>query len=85
MWRTVGFLISFSVVVELAALVSFLVIMSGGVQRRSAGWKVITSLLLFAGIVQCAGMAIVVCLRNFSQPRHVKLGPPLGRHAKAMP
>ena len=60
MWRTVGFLITFDVVVELCTLVAFAVIIAGGVQRRAVGWKIITSLLLFSGIVQCAGMAIVV-------------------------
>ncbi|KAF2465542.1 uncharacterized protein BDR25DRAFT_84885 [Lindgomyces ingoldianus] len=59
MWRTVGFLISFAVVVELCTLVTFFVIISGGVQRRSTGWTIPCSLLLFASIIQCAGMAIV--------------------------
>lgn len=61
LWRTVGFLIDFAVVVELATLVSFGVIISGGVQRRSAGWKIVASLLVFSGVVQCVGIAIVVC------------------------
>jgi hypothetical protein len=60
MWRTVGFLISFDVVIELCALVSFIVIISGGVQRRSTGWKVVCSILLLGGVFQCAAMAIVV-------------------------
>lgn len=62
MWRTVGFLIWFDVVIELCALVSFMVIMSGGVQRRSTGWKVVCSILLLGGIFQCAAMAIVAFL-----------------------
>ncbi|KAF2690126.1 hypothetical protein K458DRAFT_99009 [Lentithecium fluviatile CBS 122367] len=62
MWRTVGFLISFDVVLELCTLVSFAVIIAGGVQRRAAGWKIICGLLLFSGFVQCAGMAIVAFL-----------------------
>jgi hypothetical protein len=61
MWRSVGFLMSFDVVIELCTLVSFGVIIAGGVQRRTAGWKIISGLLLFSGIVQCAGMALVVC------------------------
>lgn len=60
MWRTVGFLLSFGVVVELATLVSFAVIISGGVQRRQAGWRLISGLLAFGAVVQCGGMAIVV-------------------------
>jgi len=62
MWRTVGFLISFAVVAELCSLVSFAVIVGGGVQRRAAGWQVVSGVLLFSAVVQCAGMAIVVCL-----------------------
>lgn len=41
-------------------MVSFGVIISGGVQRRSAGWKIVASLLAFSGVVQCVGIAIVV-------------------------
>ncbi|KAF2247811.1 hypothetical protein BU26DRAFT_457762 [Trematosphaeria pertusa] len=62
MWRTVGFLISFDVVIELCTLVAFCVIIAGGVQRRTAGYMVLCALLLFGGIVQCAGMAIVAFL-----------------------
>jgi hypothetical protein len=67
MWRTVGFLISFAVVAELCTLVSFAVIIGGGVQRRAAGWQVASGVLLFSAVVQCAGMAIVaslVCLQH---------------------
>ncbi|KAF2116187.1 hypothetical protein BDV96DRAFT_573522 [Lophiotrema nucula] len=67
MWRTVGFFISFSVVIELLTVVSFIVIISGGVQRRSTGWKVITPILAFGGIVQCAGMAIVAFLYDHDE------------------
>ncbi|ORY14690.1 hypothetical protein BCR34DRAFT_560091 [Clohesyomyces aquaticus] len=59
MWRTVGFLMSLAVVVELCTLVAFVVIIAGGVQRRSAGWKLQCSLLLFSSFIQCIGMAIV--------------------------
>jgi hypothetical protein len=59
MWRTVGFLISFGVVIELCTLVSFVVIVSGGVQRRVQGWGVVVGVLLFSAFIQCAGMAIV--------------------------
>ena len=62
MWRTVGFFISFDVVIELCTLVSFIVIIAGGVQRRAAGWQIVSGLLFFSAFVQCIGMAIVVCL-----------------------
>ncbi|KAF2649825.1 hypothetical protein K491DRAFT_707905 [Lophiostoma macrostomum CBS 122681] len=62
MWRTVGFLTTFAVAIQLATLVSFIVIIAGGVQRRTQGWKVICSVLTVGGLVQCAGMAIVAFL-----------------------
>jgi hypothetical protein len=65
MWRTVGFLITFAVVIELCTLVSFVVIMAGGVQRRSQGWMVAVALLIFSAFTQCAGMAVVVRLHSF--------------------
>ena len=61
MWRTVGFLMSFGVVVELCTLVSFVVIIAGGVQRRVQGWGVVVGVLIFSAFIQGAGMAIVVC------------------------
>jgi len=64
MWRTVGFLFSFEVVLELCALSAFIVVISGGVQRRVAGWKVVCSILLLGGVVQCTGMAIMAYLFN---------------------
>jgi len=73
MWRTVGFLISFAVVIELCTLVSFVVIVGGGVQRRVAGWQVASGVLLFSAVVQCAGMAIVVCLSSFKLPSGLRL------------
>jgi hypothetical protein len=65
MWRTVGFLTSFAVVAELCSLVSFVVIVGGGVQRRTAGWQVASGVLIFSAVVQCGGMAIVVCVYLF--------------------
>lgn len=64
MWRTVGFLMSFEVVLELCALSAFIVVIAGGVQRRASGWKVVCSILLLGGVVQCAATAIVVCLSS---------------------
>ncbi|KAF1977411.1 hypothetical protein BU23DRAFT_500214 [Bimuria novae-zelandiae CBS 107.79] len=74
MWRTVGFFISFDVAVELCTLVAFLVIIAGGVQRRTAGWQIVSGLLLFSAFVQCIGMAIVAYAFDhddrFSIPGH---------------
>lgn len=70
MWRTVGFLMSFGVVVELCTLVSFVVIISGGVQRRVQGWGVVVGVLVFSAVIQGAGMAIVVCSPLLHHDKH---------------
>ena len=51
---------SFAVVIEGVALISYVVIMVGGKQKREAGWKVLSSLLLLVGLIQCASMALIV-------------------------
>lgn len=61
MWRSVGFLMSFAAVLELATCIAYLVVIAGGKQKREAGWRVLSFLLLLVGVVQCASMAIVVC------------------------
>jgi len=67
MWRTVGFLVSFGVVIELCTIVSLVIIMAGGVQRRAAGWQVAVGVLAFSATVQCAGMAIVAFLFHHNE------------------
>ncbi|KAH8786139.1 hypothetical protein BGZ57DRAFT_882268 [Hyaloscypha finlandica] len=62
MWRSVGFMMSLTAVLELATLVAYIVVILGGKQKREAGWKVLASLLLLIGVVQCASMAIVAYL-----------------------
>lgn len=60
MWRSVGFLMSFAVVIEGMTLIAFIVVLVGGKQKREQGWTVVSGLLLLAGLIQCAGMAIIV-------------------------
>ncbi|KAE8454058.1 hypothetical protein EG329_007836 [Mollisiaceae sp. DMI_Dod_QoI] len=62
MWRSVGFMMSFAAVLELVTLVAYVVVLAGGKQKREIGWKVLTSLLLAVGALQCASMAIVAYL-----------------------
>ncbi|KAI4186341.1 MAG: hypothetical protein LQ346_005705 [Caloplaca aetnensis] len=62
MWRSVGFLMSFAVVIEGMTLVAFIVVLAGGKQKREQGWKVICGLLVLVALVQCAGMAIIAFL-----------------------
>jgi hypothetical protein len=58
---------SFAVLIELATLVAYIIIILGGQQLRQYGWKVVVSLLAAIVLVQCSGMAIVVC-SNFVYP-----------------
>jgi hypothetical protein len=60
MWRTTGFLMSFAVVAELAAVVGFVIIMAGGKVQRQGGWKVLGGLLGVVSAAQFVGMAVVV-------------------------
>lgn len=64
MWRSSGFLLSFATIVELATLVSFLVVMAGGKFKREEGWKLIGGLLLADAAVEFAGMGLVVSHRE---------------------
>jgi hypothetical protein len=60
MWRTVGFLMSLAVILELAAVVGFVVILAGGKARRESGWKILGGLLGVVAVVLFSGMAVVV-------------------------
>ncbi|KAG0651877.1 hypothetical protein D0Z07_1072 [Hyphodiscus hymeniophilus] len=62
MWRSVGFMMSFAAVLELATIVAYCVVILGGKQKRETGWKVLTFMLMLVGIIQCAAMAIVAYL-----------------------
>lgn len=62
MWRSVGFLMSFAAVVEMATFVAYIVVILGGKQKRETGWKILSFLLMLMGVVQCASMAIVAYL-----------------------
>jgi hypothetical protein len=78
LWRTVGFGMSFSVIIELATWTAFAVILLGGVQQRNKGWKVVCGLLAVCAIVQAAAMSVVVRYSLHSRwwkinrfPRHI--------------
>jgi len=59
MWRSVGFMMSFAAVLELATLVAYVVVILGGKQKRETGWRILAFMLMLVGVVQCASMAIV--------------------------
>ncbi|KAH7026218.1 uncharacterized protein B0I36DRAFT_330146 [Microdochium trichocladiopsis] len=62
MWRSSGFLLSFATIVELATLITFLVVMLGGKYKRETGWKLIGSFLVADAVIEFAGMGIVAYL-----------------------
>lgn len=60
MWRSVGFLMSFAVVLEGMSVVAYVIILGGGKRLRENGWRVLSLLIILSAIVQAAGMSIVV-------------------------
>lgn len=65
MWRSAGFLLSFATIVELATLITFLVVMAGGKYKRETGWRLIGGFLLADAAVEFAGMGLVVSSGTF--------------------
>ena len=60
MWRSVGFLMSFAVVLEGMTLAAFTILLVGGKQKREQGWGVLTILVVLAAFAQAIGMALMV-------------------------
>lgn len=60
MWRSVGFLMSFAVVLEGMTIAAFAILLVGGKQKREQGWGVLTILVALAAFVQAIGMALMV-------------------------
>ncbi|KAL1981761.1 hypothetical protein VTN96DRAFT_2188 [Rasamsonia emersonii] len=62
MWRSVGFLMSFAVVLEGIAIVAYIVILSGGKQLRESGWGILSLIIMLSAAVQAASTALVAYL-----------------------
>lgn len=60
MWRSTGFFMNFSVVMELACVFAYIVILVGGRSSREAGWKILAGLLGLVAVGQLIAMALVV-------------------------
>lgn len=60
MWRSVGFLMSFAVVLQGLSIVSYLIIISGSKTLRESGWRALSLAIALSAAVQAASMAIVV-------------------------
>jgi len=53
---------SFAIVLEGMTIITYVVILSGGKQKRESGWQVLSGLHFIVGALQLAGMAIVAYL-----------------------
>ncbi|KIV96298.1 hypothetical protein PV10_00180 [Exophiala mesophila] len=62
MWRSVGFLMSFAVVLEGMTIAAFAILLIGGKQKREQGWGVLTILVVLSAVVQAIGMALMAYL-----------------------
>jgi hypothetical protein len=60
MWRSTGFLMNFTIILELAALVAYIVILMGGRGTREVGWKILSPLLVVVAASQLVAMTLVV-------------------------
>ncbi len=62
---------SLAAVVECATMIGFAVVVLGGKQMRVRGWKILVSLAMFVGVVQCCCMAIMVCFKFVLSPENL--------------
>ncbi|KAL3468571.1 hypothetical protein BJX64DRAFT_8444 [Aspergillus heterothallicus] len=62
MWKSVGFMMSFALVLEGMSVVAYLIILSGGKRLRESGWKILSLLIVLSAAVQAASMSIVAYL-----------------------
>ncbi|KAL4920900.1 hypothetical protein BDW62DRAFT_198352 [Aspergillus aurantiobrunneus] len=62
MWRTVGFMMSFAVVLEAMSVFAYLIILTGGKSLRESGWKALSIMILLSAAVQAASMSLVAYL-----------------------
>ncbi len=51
---------SFAIVFEGVTLITYMVILSGGKQKRESGWPILSGLHFIVAALQLAGMAIIV-------------------------
>ncbi|EED20384.1 conserved hypothetical protein [Talaromyces stipitatus ATCC 10500] len=62
MWRSVGFLMTFAVVLMSLAIVAYIIILSGGKRLRETGWGVLSTIIILSVAVQVASMALIAYL-----------------------
>ncbi|KUL87088.1 hypothetical protein ZTR_05561 [Talaromyces verruculosus] len=62
MWRSVGFLMTFAVVLMSLGIVAYVIILSGGKKLRETGWGVLSTIIILSVAVQVASMALIAYL-----------------------
>nr|POE56236.1 hypothetical protein CFP56_50780 [Quercus suber] len=62
MWRSTGFLMNFSLVMEVVCALAYVVVLLGGRGAREGGWKMVTGLLALVAAGQLVAMALVAYL-----------------------
>lgn len=67
MWKTVGFLMSFAIVIEGMTIMAYLVLLFGGKQKREAGWGVLCGMVVVSAIVQAASMSLIAYLFEYDE------------------
>ena len=71
---------SFAIVMEGMTLIAFLVMIVGGKQKREQGWKVLSGIIAFVGVILATGMSLIVsfsifvCLGGESRVMYLKGG-----------
>lgn len=60
-WRSTGFFMNFSIVLQLACVIAYLTVLVGGRSSREAGWKMVAGLLSTVALGEIISMAMVVC------------------------
>lgn len=68
MWRSSGFLMNFSLVMEVVCLVAYITVLLGGRSAREGGWKMISGLLGLVAVGQLIAMALMVSRAVLSCP-----------------
>lgn len=60
LYRSTGFFMNFTLVIELACLVAYITVLVGGRGAREVGWKMLAPLLAVVSAGQLIAMALVV-------------------------
>jgi len=60
-------MMNFAAVLELATIITYIIILIGGKQKREGGWKVLVSMLIMVGVMLGSSLSIVAYLFDYDQ------------------